>query len=48
MFVLVTWRGTGCGLIVRLMTWRWTRCGLILDLSVCVGDLEMDRMWIDS
>ena len=30
-----------------LETWRWTVCGLTLDLSDCVGDLEIDRMWID-
>ena len=30
--------------LYALVTWRLTRCGLILDLSVCVGDLEMDRM----
>ena len=52
MFVLVTWRWTGYGLILVLSVcvgdMGWTVCGLILDLSVCVGDLEMDRMWIDS
>ena len=51
-FVLVTWRRTGCGLIldltVALVTWRWTGCGLIRDLCVCIGDLENDRRWIDS
>ena len=31
-----------------LRTWGCTGCGFILDLSVCVDDLEMDRMWIDS
>ena len=35
-------------LVFVLVNWRWTGCGLILDHSVCVGDLEMDRMWIDS
>ena len=35
-------------LVFVLVTWRWAGCGLILDLSVCVVDLEMDRMWIDS
>ena len=34
--------------LYALVTWRWTTCGLILDLSVCVGDLEMDRMLTDS
>ena len=52
MIVLVTWRWTGCGLILDLsvcvVTRRWTECGLILVLSVCVGDLEMDSMWIDT
>ena len=31
-----------------LGTWRCTGCWFILDLIVCVGDLEMDRMWIDT
>ena len=35
-------------LLFVLVTWKWTVCGLILDLCVCVGDLEMERMWIDS
>ena len=58
MFALVTWRSTGCGLIVCvgdldmdrmwIDSWRRTGCGLILDHTVCVGDLEMYRMWIDS
>ena len=30
------------------VTWRWTVCGLILYLCVCVRDLEIDSMWIDS
>ena len=30
LFALVTWRSTGCGLVV------------------CFGDLDIDRMWIDS
>ena len=34
-------------LVFVLVTWRWTECGLILVLSVCVGDLEIDSMWID-
>ena len=29
------------------MSWRLTVCGLILVLSVCVGDMEMDSMWIN-
>ena len=52
MFVLVTWRKTGSGLILDLSvcvgTWRCTGCWFIPDLSVGVGDLEMDRMWIES
>ena len=32
----------------HLVTWRCIGCGFILDLSVCIGDLETDRMWIDS
>ena len=35
-------------LVFLLVTWRWTGCGLILVLSDFIGDLEMDRMWIDS
>ena len=34
--------------VFALVTWRLTGCGMILDLSVCISDLEMDRMWIDS
>ena len=34
--------------MLSLVTWRWTVCGLFLDLNVCVGDLEMNRKWIDS
>ena len=32
----------------HLVTWRWTVCGLILDMSVCIGDLEMGSIWTDS
>ena len=35
-------------LMFVLVTLRWIVCGLILDLSVLDGDLDMDRMWIDS
>ena len=35
-------------LVFVLMTWRWIGCGLILYLSIFVGDLEIDRMWVDS
>ena len=35
-------------LMFVLVTLRWKVCGLIHDLCVLVGDLEMDRMWIDS
>ena len=31
-----------------LVTWKTTGSGLILVISVDVGDLEMDKMWIDS
>ena len=34
--------------VFLLVTWRWSGCGLILFLSVCVSDLEMDMMLIDS
>ena len=52
MFPLVTWRWTVCGLILGfvflLVTWRLAVCGFIIDFSVCVGEMEIDRMWIDS
>ena len=52
MFVLVTWREQDVDSfftsVFALVTWRWTGCGLILVLSVCVGDLEMNSLWIGS
>ena len=51
-FVLMTWKWIGCGLIlylsISLVIWRQTGCGLNLVLRVCVGDLEIDSMLIDS
>ena len=35
-------------LVFALVTWKTTGSGLILVISVCVGDLEMDKMLIDS
>ena len=35
-------------LVFVLVTWRWIGCGLILYLSVFIGDLKMDSMFIVS